>query len=39
MQFLNLLRGHDLVGFIDGTDAYPPKNLSSGSLNPVYIVW
>ena len=39
MQFLNLIRGHDLVGFIDGTDACPPKNLASGSLNPAYIVW
>ena len=39
MQFLNLIRGHNFVGFIDGTDACPPKNLASGSLNPVYIVW
>ncbi|KAL6347614.1 hypothetical protein AAG906_026142 [Vitis piasezkii] len=31
MQFLNLLRGHDLVGFIDGTNACPPKNLASSS--------
>ncbi|KAJ0105533.1 hypothetical protein Patl1_18983 [Pistacia atlantica] len=39
MQFLNLLRGHDLVGFIDGTAACLPKNIASGSLNPTYVVW
>ena len=39
MQFLNLLRGQDLVGFIDGTDTCPPKNLTFGSLNSTYIVW
>jgi hypothetical protein len=39
MQFLNLLRGHDLVGFIDGTETCPPKNLDSGLLNSAYIVW
>lgn len=36
MQFLNLLQRHDLVGFIDGTDA---KHLASSSLNPAYVVW
>ena len=39
MQFLNLLRGHDLMGFIDGTKACPPKHIASGSLNPAYVVW
>ena len=39
MQFLNLLRGHDLVGFIDGTNTCPPKNLASSSVNPAYVVW
>ncbi|WJZ98369.1 hypothetical protein VitviT2T_016897 [Vitis vinifera] len=39
MQFLNLLRGHDLMGFIDGTEACPPKHIASGSLNPAYVVW
>jgi hypothetical protein len=39
MQFLNLLRGHDLVGFIDGTEACPPKHIASGYLNPTYVVW
>ncbi|KAJ0092460.1 hypothetical protein Patl1_27129 [Pistacia atlantica] len=39
MQFLNLLRGHDLVGFIDGTAACPPKNVAFGSLNLAYVVW
>ncbi|KAG6742168.1 hypothetical protein POTOM_055456 [Populus tomentosa] len=39
MQFLNLLRGHDLVGFIDGTETCPPKSLDSGLLNSAYVVW
>jgi hypothetical protein len=39
MQFLNLLRVHDLVGFINGTKACPPKNLAFGSLNSAYVVW
>ena len=39
MQFLNLLRGHDLVGFIDGTETCPPKSLDSGLLNSTYVVW
>ncbi|KAJ0113603.1 hypothetical protein Patl1_02880 [Pistacia atlantica] len=39
MQFLNLLQGHNLVGFIDGTVACPPKNIASGSLDPAYVVW
>ncbi|RVW93117.1 Retrovirus-related Pol polyprotein from transposon RE2 [Vitis vinifera] len=39
MQFLNLLRGHDLMGFIDGTEACPPKHIASGSLNLAYVVW
>ncbi|KAG6751751.1 hypothetical protein POTOM_043958 [Populus tomentosa] len=39
MQFLNLLRGHDMTGFIDGSEACPPRNLSTGSLNPAYDVW
>jgi hypothetical protein len=39
MQFLNLLRGHDMIGFIDGSEACPPRNLSTGSLNPAYDVW
>jgi len=38
MQFLNLLRGHDMVGFINGTEVCPPRNLSTGSLNPAYNV-
>jgi hypothetical protein len=37
-QFLNLLRGHELVGFIDGTEACPLKNLAFGSLNSAYVV-
>ena len=36
---LNLLRGHDLMGFIDGTEVCPPKHIASGSLNPAYVVW
>jgi len=39
MQFLNLLWGHDLVGFINGTEACPPKHIGFGSLNPAYVVW
>ena len=39
MQFLNLLRGHDMIGFINGTEACPPRDLSTGSLNPTYDVW
>jgi hypothetical protein len=39
MQFLNLPRGHDLVGFIDDTEVCPPKHLVSGSLNSAYVVW
>ena len=38
IQFLNLLRGHDLVGFIDGTEACPSKHLVFGSLNSAYVV-
>ncbi|WKA04893.1 hypothetical protein VitviT2T_022890 [Vitis vinifera] len=32
MQFLNLLRGHDLMGFIDGTEVCPPKHIASDQL-------
>ncbi|KAG6747972.1 hypothetical protein POTOM_047864 [Populus tomentosa] len=39
MQFFNLLRGHDMTGFVDGSEACPPRNLSTGSLNPTYDVW
>ena len=39
MQFVNLLRGHDMVGFIDGSETCPLKNLTDGSLNPAYVVW
>ena len=28
-----------MIGFIDGTEACPPRNLSTGSLNPTYDVW
>ena len=27
------------MGFIDGTEACPPKHIASGSLNPAYVVW
>lgn len=39
MQFFNLLKGYDMVGFIDGNEICLPKNLSIGSLNPTYVVW
>lgn len=28
-----------LIGFIDGTEACPPKNIPTGSLNYAYVAW
>jgi hypothetical protein len=43
-QFMPILRGHDLLGIIDGTEPCPPKTLVNSetneeSLNPAYVLW
>ncbi|GAV77105.1 UBN2_3 domain-containing protein, partial [Cephalotus follicularis] len=38
-QLLALLRGYDLLSFIDGTTHPPMKTLDDGSLNPAYKTW
>ncbi|GAV81121.1 UBN2_3 domain-containing protein, partial [Cephalotus follicularis] len=38
-QFLALLRGYDLLSYVDGTTQPPPTQLDDGSPNPTYILW
>ncbi|GAV70717.1 UBN2_3 domain-containing protein, partial [Cephalotus follicularis] len=38
-QFLALLRGYDLLSYVDGTTQPPPMQLDDGSPNPPYILW
>jgi gag-polypeptide of LTR copia-type len=41
-QILFVLRGHSLVGFIDGTKSSPPQFITSDgaqSINPDYEIW
>ncbi|GAV71752.1 UBN2_3 domain-containing protein [Cephalotus follicularis] len=38
-QLLALLRGYDLLSFVDGTTQPPMKTLDDGSMNPVYTAW
>ncbi|RVW41864.1 Retrovirus-related Pol polyprotein from transposon RE1 [Vitis vinifera] len=33
-----VLKSHDLMGFVDGSESCPSKSLD-GSLNPAYILW
>ena len=44
LQFMSLLFGYDLLGFIDGSKTCPPAlitlpNASSPSLNPNHTLW
>ncbi|KAF8402888.1 hypothetical protein HHK36_010980 [Tetracentron sinense] len=38
-QFLPILIGYDLEGYVDGTITAPPRTLSDGSTNPAYTSW
>ncbi|GAV81757.1 UBN2_3 domain-containing protein, partial [Cephalotus follicularis] len=38
-QFLALLRGYDLLSYVDGTAKPPPTQFDDGSSNPAYILW
>ncbi|GAV84718.1 UBN2_3 domain-containing protein [Cephalotus follicularis] len=38
-QLLALLRGYDLLSFVDGTTQPPMKTLDDGSPNPTYMNW
>ncbi|OVA14959.1 hypothetical protein BVC80_8959g26 [Macleaya cordata] len=38
-QFLPLLRGYRLMGFVDGTHPCPPRFLNDIVDNPAYIEW
>ncbi|RVW61832.1 Retrovirus-related Pol polyprotein from transposon RE2 [Vitis vinifera] len=37
-QIVPVLKSHDLMGFVDGSESCPSKSLD-GSLNPAYILW
>ncbi|RVX16244.1 putative mitochondrial protein [Vitis vinifera] len=37
-QIVPVLKSHDLMGFMDGSEPCPSKSLD-GSLNPAYILW
>ncbi|WKA10797.1 hypothetical protein VitviT2T_028352 [Vitis vinifera] len=37
-QIVPVLKSHDLMGFVDGSEPCPSKSLD-GSLNPAYILW
>ncbi|RVW62129.1 Retrovirus-related Pol polyprotein from transposon RE2 [Vitis vinifera] len=37
-QIVPVLKSHDLMGFVDGSEPCPSKSLG-GSLNPTYILW
>lgn len=38
-QFLPLLKGYELEGFVDGSNKCPAETLTNNTINPEYIAW